>query len=447
MQLRYMVTNTGSVALAGVDIVTRLDGGDADAFTALINAELEKVGRGLSLEPGASVEIVVEVSAPAGYHVNEAIAAAPPVTATETVVSSIPGTTNATTTVPGSITTETTVVERTPNTPTNKAQSAPTSGASPCDCTVTRLTITPAPVTTTEAGKVTTVTPDPVTSEVTVTETAEPIVTTVVKTHEPITVTRTTPVTTVNTVTPEPQTLITTVAGPTVTETLEPPARVVVIVDDEGNSLTTVMPTPQEGGLPRETVTYTVPAITVTDVPTLITTTQQQPKDSVLGRCVANAVRSPILDMVPLLLAGHVLGDLAAPYVAQINEQFDRMSAEIQEQFRRNSPDFGQGRCGSDNEQAAEIRARVDAANRMLHELANRPEVRQYGEWAAIALGVIVAGSVLYDWCTNEAGEAFTAIGPKQADEGGSSFRGGRSVNTVVAPVTSTGGSTEGSSQ
>ena len=54
---------------------------------------------------------------------------------------------------------------------------------------------------------------------------------------------------------------------------------------------------------------------------------------------------------------------------------------------------------------------------------------------------------------TNEAGEAFTAIGPKKtttvdgARDDGSSLRGGRSVNTVVAPVTSTGGSSEGSSQ
>ena len=108
MELRYTVTNTGSVKLDGVDIVdnvTRLDGGDADEFTAEINKALESAGRGLSLEPGESVEIVIEVSAPAGYHVNEAIATAPPVTATETVVSSVPGTTNETTTVPGTVTT------------------------------------------------------------------------------------------------------------------------------------------------------------------------------------------------------------------------------------------------------------------------------------------------------------------------------------------------------
>ena len=478
MELRYTVTNTGSVKLDGVDIVdnvTRLDGGDADEFTAEINKALESAGRGLSLEPGESVEIVIEVSAPAGYHVNEAIATAPPVTATETVVSSVPGTTNETTTVPGSFVTETTVVERTPNTPTNKAQSTPTTGVAPCDCEVKTTTIIPAPVTTTVSGEVTTVTPDPVTSEVTITETPdpvttevttteipepvtsevtttetpEPVVTTVEKTHEPITVTQTTPVTTVHTMTPEPQTLVTTVEGPTVTETPQPPARVVVIVDEGGNAVTTVMPTPRPGQEPgeTETVTYTLPATTVTEVPTTITTEEKPDKD-ILGRCVANAVRSPILYMVPLLLAGQVLGEVAAPYVNAVNEQFNRLSAEIQDEIRRKTPNFGYGRRGQENEQVAELRAKAEAANRMLQELAMRPDVQQYGQWAAIAAGVVVAGSVLYDWCSNEAGEAFTAIGPKKStsiDEvrvGGSSLGGDR-VTTVVPPVTNTPGRDE----
>ena len=476
MELRYTVTNTGSVKLDGVDIVdnvTRLDGGDADEFTAEINKALESAGRGLSLEPGESVEIVIEVSAPAGYHVNEAIATAPPVTATETVVSSVPGTTNETTTVPGSFVTETTVVERTPNTPTNKAQSTPTTGVAPCDCEVKTTTIIPAPVTTTVSGEVTTVTPDPVTSEVTITETPEPvtsevtttetpepIVTTVVQTQDPITVTRTTPVTTVQTVTPEPQTVVTTVEGPEVTTTPDVPGQVVVVVDDSGKTVTEVAPTPVDGYTPPVTatatytlppvVTETLPQITVTEVPTTLVTTKATVDEGtdILGRCVANAVRSPILYMVPLLLAGQVLGEVAAPYVNAVNEQFNRLSAEIQDEIRRKTPNFGYGRRGQENEQVAELRAKAEAANRMLQELAMRPDVQQYGQWAAIAAGVVVAGSVLYDWCSNEAGEAFTAIGPKKStsiDEvrvGGSSLGGDR-VTTVVPPVTNTPGRDE----
>ena len=476
MELRYTVTNTGSVKLDGVDIVdnvTRLDGGDADEFTAEINKALESAGRGLSLEPGESVEIVIEVSAPAGYHVNEAIATAPPVTATETVVSSVPGTTNETTTVPGSFVTETTVVERTPNTPTNKAQSTPTTGVAPCDCEVKTTTIIPAPVTTTVSGEVTTVTPDPVTSEVTITETPEPvtsevtttetpepIVTTVVQTQDPITVTRTTPVTTVQTVTPEPQTVVTTVEGPEVTTTPDVPGQVVVVVDDSGKTVTEVAPTPVDGYTPPVTatatytlppvVTETLPQITVTEVPTTLVTTKATVDEGtdILGRCVANAMRSPILYMVPLLLAGQVLGEVAAPYVNAVNEQFNQISAEIQDEIRRKTPNFGYGRRGQENEQVAELRAKAEAANRMLQELAMRPDVQQYGQWAAIAAGVVVAGSVLYDWCSNEAGEAFTAIGPKKStsvDEvrvGGSSLGGDR-VTTVVPPVTNTPGRDE----
>jgi len=140
-----------------------------------------------------------------------------------------------------------------------------------------------------------------------------------------------------------------------------------------------------------------------------LTTTQPLDEgNDILGRCVANAVRSPILYMVPLLLAGQGLGEVAGPYVNAVNEQF----------------------------------------NRMLQELAMRPDVQQYGQWAAIAAGVVVAGSVLYDWCTNEAGEAFTAIGPKKSTSiddvrvGGSSLGGDR-VTTVVPPVTNTPAATK----
>ena len=407
MQLRYTVTNTGSVALSGIDVVdsvTRLDDGDADAFTAVINDALAAEGRGFDLQPGESKAIVITVAAPAGYHVNEAIATAPPVTATETVVTSVPGTTDATTTVPGTVTTETTVVERVPNTPVDRAQSTPTVDPTPCDCTVATTTLTPPPVT----------------------------------------VTRTTPVTTVQTITPEPSTVVTTVTGPTATTTPRVPGQVVVVVDEDDKAVTTVSPTPTDGYVPEvtHTATYTLPpvtTVTVTDTPVTSTT-----QTSVINKCVANAVRSPLLYMVPLALAGQVLGDAAAPYVAQINDRFNQISNEIQEEIRRNTPDLGFGRRGHENEEVAKLRARVDEANRQLGQLMNRPEVREYGKWAAVALGVVVAGSVLYDWCTNEEGEAFTAIGPKKTTTiddvrvGGSSLLGRGGASTSVAPVTQT---------
>lgn len=141
-----------------------------------------------------------------------------------------------------------------------------------------------------------------------------------------------------------------------------------------------------------DTVHVTVPP--VTEVPVTTTTTQLPPKDDVLGKCVANAVRSPILYMVPLLAIGNMFGEVATPYVKAINDQFNEISAEIQDEIRRKTPSYDFGiHGGHDNEQAAELRATVDAANRMLQELASRPDVQEYGKWAAIAMGVVVAGS------------------------------------------------------
>ena len=438
MQLRYTVRNTGSVELSGIDVVdevTRLDEGDAGEFTAEINAALEAEGRNFALAPGEEKVIVVTVTAPAGYHVNEAIATAPPVTATETVVSSIPGTTNETTTVPGTVTTETTVVERTPNTPTNKAQSTPTTGVAPCDCEIKTTTITPAPVTTTEAGKVTTITPDPVTSEVTVTTTEPGKVATVTPD----------PVTSEVTVTTTPAPVTTTEAGKVTTVTPDPVTSEVTVTTTPAPVVTTV-----EG----PAVTETLPQITVTEVTTTTSEPLVDEGNDILGRCISNAVRSPILYMVPLLLASQVLGEAAAPYVKAVNDQFNKISAEIQDEIRRKTPNFGYGRRGEENEQVAELRAKAEAANRMLQELAMRPDVQQYGQWAAIAAGVVVAGSVLYDWCSNEEGEAFTAVGPNgsssksDVEVGGSSLRErDESVETIVAPVTDTEGSAEGSSE
>jgi len=455
MQLRYTVTNTGSVALTGVDVVdnvTRLDVGDAGAFTDAINAELEKVGRGLSLEPGESVAIVITVAAPEGYHVNEAIATAPPVTVTETVVSSIPGTTNETTTTPGSLTTETTTVEVTPNTPTNKAQSTPTTKVTPVPPVTTTVPTTIVTTTPCDCEPTTvTQTPDPVTSVIT-----SQITTVVTETKEPVTTVQTTPVTTTETVTPEPETKtvvtevttekivsqdpVTSVVTPdpvtkTVTTevvtTAPGESYTIVIVDEDGTPITTL---PAEPGAPGNvTITQTRPKTTETLVQTTTLTSIPDVEGGTIEKCFANAVRSPILYMVPLVLIGQVFGEIASPYVAAINEQFERVSAEINEQWRRKTPDFGIGRRGNDNEQAGELQARIDAANRQIQGLLNDPEVRKYGEWAAIAAGLVVAGAVIYDWCTHEAGEAYTAIGGK-----GSSKPAAGTATVVVAPVTKT---------
>ncbi|WP_269508975.1 SdrD B-like domain-containing protein [Corynebacterium faecium] len=131
-----------------------------------------------------------------------------------------------------------------------------------------------------------------------------------------------------------------------------------------------------------------------------------------LDRCVANAVRSPLLYLVPVALLGAFGGEIARPYMGAINEQVNQINAQFQEAMRRNTPDWGQGgRGGRDNDQFAELRGQIDAANRRIAELGQDPNVQRFGTVAAGIIGLIAAGGVLYDWCSNEEGEAFTAVG------------------------------------
>nr|WP_255711169.1 MULTISPECIES: SdrD B-like domain-containing protein [unclassified Corynebacterium] len=143
-----------------------------------------------------------------------------------------------------------------------------------------------------------------------------------------------------------------------------------------------------------------------------------------LDRCVANAVRSPLLYLVPVALLGAFGGEIARPYMGAINEQVNQINAQFQEAMRRNTPDWGQGgRGGRDNDQFAELRGQIDAANRRIAELGQDPNVQRFGTVAAGIIGLIAAGGVLYDWCSNEKGEAFTSIGGSSAKESGAEGR------------------------
>ena len=143
-----------------------------------------------------------------------------------------------------------------------------------------------------------------------------------------------------------------------------------------------------------------------------------------LDRCVANAVRSPLLYLVPVALLGAFGGEIARPYMGAINEQVNQINAQFQEAMRRNSPDWGHGgRGGRDNDQFAELRGQIDAANRRIAELGQDPNVQRFGTIAAGIIGLIAAGGVLYDWCSNEKGEAFTSIGGSSAEESGAEGR------------------------
>lgn len=191
------------------------------------------------------------------------------------------------------------------------------------------VTLTPAPVTTTVAGTTTVINPG------TVTYTPEPITTTVTHQAEPVTITPTVTVT------------------PTVEVTATPPA-----------------PTPTEekssgGG--------------------------SSTGNEAIDRCFNNAVRSPLLWLVPigLLVAG--VGALANPVVGGFQAQLDAMNAEIARRYPSNSP--------------------VAAANKQIQALAKDPAAQQIGAAAGVIIAMVAAGAVLYDWCAHPVGEAKTAIG------------------------------------
>ena len=123
---------------------------------------------------------------------------------------------------------------------------------------------------------------------------------------------------------------------------------------------------------------------------------------------------------MPVALLGAFGGEIARPYMGAINEQVNQINAQFQEAMRRNSPDWGHGgRGGRDNDQFAELRGQIDAANRRTAELGQDPNVQRFGTVAAGIIGLIAAGGVLYDWCSNEKGEAFTSIGGSSAKESG----------------------------
>ena len=172
-----------------------------------------------------------------------------------------------------------------------------------------------------------------------------------------------------------------------------------------------------------ETVTETVPVPT-----TKVEKPNGKTDNGVWERCVANAVASPLLYLVPIAVLGAVGGELARPYMGAINEQLAKVNADIQAAMRRDTPDRGHGGAGRDNDQFAEIRAQLDAANRQIQAIGNDPNIQRFGTIALGVLGLVAAGGVLYDWCSNEKGEAFTSI------KGGSS----EPMPITTAPVTTT---------
>lgn len=146
--------------------------------------------------------------------------------------------------------------------------------------------------------------------------------------------------------------------------------------------------------------------------------------NEVIERCVANAVRSPILWAIPIALLETVGGEIIKPYTGQFQQQIDAVNRQIQEQIRRNTPDFGFGRGGQQDDPFREIRQQIDAVNRQFQQVAGQPEVQTAGKIIGGIIGLAALGAVMYDWCSADPGKAATSID----FENGSSARDKSSV-------------------
>ncbi|WP_175934361.1 hypothetical protein [Corynebacterium sp. Marseille-P4321] len=161
-----------------------------------------------------------------------------------------------------------------------------------------------------------------------------------------------------------------------------------------------VAPTP---GTVTATETVTAPATTTTAA-------AGSSGNEAIQRCVANAVRSPILWALPIGLLAYVGGKVAQPYVGQFQAQIDAMNREIHEHIRRNTPDLGIGGGGRHDDLCREIRQQIDAVNRQFAQVANRPEVQTAGKVLGGMVALVALSAVMYDWCTAEPGKAVTSI-------------------------------------
>ena len=166
---------------------------------------------------------------------------------------------------------------------------------------------------------------------------------------------------------------------------------------------------------------------------------------AVAERCFGNAVRSPILWLLPIGLLASLGGKLIQPYLGQVQGQLDGLNAQInarvQEEMRRHGHDFDDhglgGRVGQQQDrlneqygdQFGEIGRRVSEANAQLQGFVNDPMVQKLGQAAGLILALVAAGAVLYDWCGSPVGEAKTSI-----KGGGSSTPGGKEPSPAPSP-------------
>ena len=130
----------------------------------------------------------------------------------------------------------------------------------------------------------------------------------------------------------------------------------------------------------------------------VVPTPNKQGSSDKAKRCLENAfaANSPFLWLLPIALLGAVGYGVNEAFGPQIQQ----VSAQINEQVRRNIPDFGIGHGFEQPEWMRQINAQVDAINRQFAPVAKQLEP------LGIALGAIAAisltGVMIAQACTEE---------------------------------------------
>ena len=122
----------------------------------------------------------------------------------------------------------------------------------------------------------------------------------------------------------------------------------------------------------------------------------------VLDRCVANALGSPAVWLLPVGLLVAVGAPVLDQVGGPVKEQVDRINAEIASRVS-----FGrEGSGGSSNGVGGEFGAQIDALNRQIGQAFASPQAQQAGQILGAVAVLAATGGLLYHWCTTEPGEA-----------------------------------------
>lgn len=151
-----------------------------------------------------------------------------------------------------------------------------------------------------------------------------------------------------------------------------------------------------------------------------------------VDRCIANATQSPLLYLIPLGILGTALGKAAEPTIQQLTgvyqAQLNQVNAQIDQAIRERVGDpLGLNQLNNQllqqNPEFARIANQVNSINAQAQRLGQQlsPQLQQLGEIAGVLIAITATGAVIYDWCSNEPGQAWTAVGTNKWDTIGSS--------------------------